>query len=264
MDPADFAMAVEERGFYSLYVPEHTHLPVRADSPPALVEGVGEDDYKRSLDPYVALASAASVTERILLGTGVTLVAQHDPIVLAKQIATLDHLSGGRFVLGVGFGWNEAEASDHGVDFVRRRDLAREKLLCMRALWAQERAEYHGELVSLEPSWSWPKPVQGAKVRTLIGAGAATSVFEAVAEYADGWMPVGGSGLASAVARLREQFVRVGRDPARLHVVPFGSLPDRGKLEHFESVGATEVVLRVPAGPADSMLRVLDDYTQFL
>ena len=146
MAPADLARAVEERGFHSLYLPEHTHLPVRADTPPALVEGVHLEDYRRSLDPFVALATAAAVTERILLGTGVVLAAQHDPIVLAKQIATLDHLSGGRVVFGMGFGWNRAEAADHGVAFAERREVAREHVLCMQALWSQEQAEFHGEL----------------------------------------------------------------------------------------------------------------------
>ncbi|HEY4947028.1 MAG TPA: TIGR03619 family F420-dependent LLM class oxidoreductase, partial [Acidimicrobiales bacterium] len=148
MGPADLARAAEDRGFHSLYLPEHTHLPVRAATPPALVEGVHRDDYRRSLDPLVALATAASVTGRIKLGTGVVLVAQHDPIVLAKQIATLDHLSGGRVVLGIGFGWNRAEAADHGVEFRMRREVAREHVLCMQALWAEEQAAFHGAHVS--------------------------------------------------------------------------------------------------------------------
>ncbi len=159
--PVDaFARAVEARGYDSLYLPEHTHLPVALASPPALVEGVHLDDYKRSLDPFVSLAAAAVVTDRILLGTGVALVAQHDPIVLAKQIATLDRLSGGRFVLGMGYGWNRDEAADHGVDFSQRRAVAREKVLCMQALWSEDEAEFHGVHVSLPPSFSWPKPVQ--------------------------------------------------------------------------------------------------------
>jgi probable F420-dependent oxidoreductase len=264
MDPADLALAVEERGFASLYLPEHTHLPVRASTPPALVEGVALEDYRRSLDPYIALAAAASVTERILLGTGVTLVAQHDPIVLAKQIATLDLLSGGRFVLGMGFGWNAAEAADHGVAFAERRAVAREKVLCMQALWSQDEATFAGEHVRLDASWSWPKPVQAPRVRILIGATAGPSVFQAIAEYADGWMPVGGSGVADAMADLRRAFIDAGRDPADLHVVPFGTMPERGKLEHYEEIGVTEVTLRVPSGSTDAMLRVLDDYTQYL
>lgn len=264
MDPADLALAVEERGFASLYLPEHTHLPVRAGTPPAVVEGVRADDYRRTLDPMVALASAASVTERILLGTGVMLVAQHDPIVLAKQIATLDHLSGGRFVLGMGYGWNAVEAAAHGVDFARRRDVARENVLCMQALWSQDEAEFIGEFVRLEASWSWPKPLQRPRVRTLIGAGPGPALFRAVAEYADGWMPVGGSGIAAALPGLRGAFADAGRDPADLHVMAFGTIPDPGKLEHYRSIGVTEVTLRVPGGTADAMLRVLDDYTQFL
>ena len=255
MAPADLARAAEERGFHSLYLPEHTHLPVRDDVPPALVEGVHLDDYRRSLDPFVALATAASVTERILLGTGVVLVAQHDPIVLAKQIATLDHLSGGRVVFGMGFGWNRAEAADHGVPFEARRDVAREHVLCMQALWSQDQAEFHGRFVSLDPCWSWPKPVQQPRVTTLVGGGANPGVFAAIAEYADGWMPVGGSGLAEALPRLRRAVEDADRDPDQIRVVPFGTVPTEEKLAHFERLGLDEVVLRVPSGEPDDMLK---------
>jgi probable F420-dependent oxidoreductase len=222
------------------------------------------DDYTRSVDPFVSLAAAAAVTDRILIGTGVALVAQHDPIVLAKQVATLDRLSGGRFVLGMGFGWNRAEAVDHGVDFGRRRAVAREKVLCMQALWSQDEAEFHGEHVELPPSFSWPKPVQQPRVRTLVGGGAGPVLFAAIAEYADGWMPIGGAGLGAALGTLRAAMEDAGRDPAVLEVVPFGTVPDAGKLAHYAALGCTEVVLRVPSGPADAMLRVLDDYARFV
>jgi probable F420-dependent oxidoreductase len=132
---------------------------------------------------------------RIRLGTGILLAAQHDPIVLAKQVATLDHLSGGRFTLGIGFGWNRAEAEDHGVDFTQRHAIVREHLLCMQALWSQDQAEFHGEFVDLPPAWAWPKPTQQPRVRVLIGGGSGDLVLAAVAEYADGWMPIGGSGI---------------------------------------------------------------------
>ena len=168
------------------------------------------DDYRRSLDPFVALATAASVTRRIRLGTGVVLVAQHDPIVLAKQLATLDHLSGGRVVLGIGFGWNRPEAADHGVAFGERREVAREHVLCMQALWSQDQAEFHGDHVSLDACWSWPKPIQQPRITTLVGGGPNPSVFAAVAEYADGWMPVGGAGLAEALPRLAPGRGRTG------------------------------------------------------
>jgi len=264
LGPAALAHAVEERGYASLYFPEHTHLPVAESAPPTLVAGVTVDDYRRTLDPFVALAAAAQSTSRIRLGTGVCLVAQHDPIVLAKQIATLDHLSQGRFVLGVGFGWNRKEAADHGIDFDRRRDLVREKLLCMQALWSMDEASFEGELVQLPPAYSWPKPVQRPRVRTLIGAAAGERTFSLVAEVADGWMPIGGGGVGAALDRLREAMSSAGRNDDALHVVPFGTVPDQGKLAHYRELGVTEVVLRVPAGSRDDMLRVLDDYTRFV
>jgi probable F420-dependent oxidoreductase len=263
MDPGAFAVAAEERGYHSLYLPEHTHLPV-GSAPPALVAGVHAEDYRRSLDPFAALAAAAALTDRILLGTGIALVAQHDPIVLAKLIATIDHLSGGRFVLGMGYGWNSQEAADHGVAFADRRAIAREKVLCMQALWDGDEASFDGEWVRLPPSYSWPKPIQRPRVRTLIGGGAGPRLFAAVADYADGWMPIGGAGLADALPALRAAFAAAGRDPATLHVVPFGTVPTVGKLEHYASLGVTEVVVRVPSGDADEMRRVLDDYARFL
>ena len=263
MAPGAFAVAVEERGYHSLYLPEHTHLPV-GSAPPTLVDGVQLEDYRRSLDPLAALATAAALTDRVLLGTGIALVAQHDPIVMAKQIATIDHLSGGRFVLGMGYGWNAQEAADHGVDFSVRRAVARENVLCMQALWANDEASFDGTWVTMAPSYSWPKPVQRPRVRTLIGGGAGPKLFAAVVEYADGWMPIGGAGLGPAMTELRRLFEAVGRDPATLHVVPFGTVPSEGKLEHYASLGVTEVVLRVPSGDDDRMRRVLDDYMRFL
>lgn len=272
--PAALARAVEERGFHSLYLPEHTHLPVGSE-PPGVVDGVRVDDYRRSLDPFVALAAASAVTERILLGTGITLVAQHDPITLAKQIATLDVLSGGRFVLGVGFGWNRAEAADHGVDFARRREATADKMRCMQTLWSHDpeagsgaaataSASYAGEFAAVSPSFAWPKPVQRPRPRTLVGGGAGPKLFAAVAEYADGWMPIGGAGIGAALADLHAAFEAAGRDPATAEIVPFGTVPDAGKLAHFAALGVTEVVLRVPNGPPDEVLRTLDAHAAYL
>jgi len=264
MAPAALAAAVEELGFASFYLPEHTHLPVRADVPPALVEGVRLDDYRRGLDPLVSLSSAIAVTERIGLGTGVMLAAQHDPIALAKQIATLDHLSGGRFTLGIGFGWNRAEAEDHGVDFGRRHAIVREHLAAMVALWSEEQAEFHGEFVDLPPAWAWPKPVQQPRVRTLIGGGSGEKVLGAVVDYADGWMPIGGRGLAEAIPRLRRMAEAAGRDPGELSVIPFGTIGSEAKLTHYASLGITEVVLRLRAGPPADMRRELESLTPLL
>ena len=264
MAPGDLARAAEERGFDSFYLPEHTHLPLRADTPPALVEGVRLDDYKRSLDPFVALASAVAVTERISLGTGVVLVAQHDPIVLGKQIATLDHLSGGRVIFGIGFGWNRQEAADHGIDFADRRAIARENVLCMQALWSQEQTEFHGAYVHLDPCWSWPKPVQQPRVTTLVGGRPHPGVFGAIAEYADGWMPIGGAGLAAALPELRRAVEARGRDPKAITIVPFGTVPSDEKLAHYQGLEVDEVVLRVPSGPPEEMLRVLDAHAVYV
>ncbi len=258
MRPGALATAAEDHGFDALYLPEHTHLPLRADVPPALVEGVRLSDYRRGLCPLVALSSAVETTTRLRLGTGILLAAQHDPIVLAKQVATLDHLSGGRVTLGIGFGWNRAEAEDHGVDFSRRRALMRDHVLCMQALWSQEQAEYHGELVDLPSAWAWPKTVQQPRVRTLIGGGAGDAVLGAVADYADGWMPIGGSGLGDAIPRLHHLAEAAGRDPATLAVVPFGTLASPGKLEYYAGLGVDEVVLRVRSGTGDEVRSQLE------
>jgi probable F420-dependent oxidoreductase len=258
MAPAALARAVEELGFDSLWLPEHTHLPVRADVPPALVEGVRLTDYRRGLDPMVALAAAATATTRLGLGTGILLLAQHDPIILAKQVATLDHLSGGRVTLGIGFGWNRAEAEDHGVEWRTRHARVREYMGCLQALWSQEQAEFHGTYVDLPPAWAWPKPAQQPRVRTLIGGGDTDTVLGAVADYADGWLPIGGSGLGEAIPRLRRLAEAAGRDPDALAVIPFGTIANEGKLTHYAGLGIHEVVLRIHAGEDTAVLPQLE------
>lgn len=263
MDVRALAVAVEERGFASLWLPEHTHIPVSRRTPPPTGDAELPEEYRRCLDPLVALAAAAAVTTTLRLGTGILLPAQREPIVTAKAVATLDHLSGGRAALGVGFGWNEDELEHHGVAMADRRAVARERVLAMQALWADEEAAFTGEHVRFGPSWSWPKPVQtGAdgrpRVPTLIGGGAGPTLFAHLAEYADGWIPIGGSGLADAIPRYREAVASAGRDPDAVEVVPFGTIPDPGKLDHFERIGVTECVLRVPTAPADEVLPILD------
>lgn len=262
--PAELARAVEARGFSSLYVPEHTHIPTSRLSPPPTGEDVLAEEYKRTLDPFVALGAAAAVTSRIKLGTGVSLVAQHDPIVLAKEVATLDLVSNGRFVFGIGFGWNREEMADHGVDFRRRRERAREHVLAMQRLWAHERASFAGEFVRFEESWSWPKPVQRPRPPILIGGAAGPKLFAHIAEYADGWIPIGGAGVAAKLPELRRAMEAAGRDPAGLQVVVFGVLPTRGKLDYYAATGITEVAIRLPSGPADVVLPALDEYARLL
>src|ERR671910_3184827 len=192
MRPDELARAAEERGFVSLYVPEHTHIPVSQRTPTPTGDAVLPDYYKRAFDPFVALGMAAGATERLRVGTGICLVAQRDPIVTAKAVASLDHLSGGRFVFGSGFGWNEDEIEDHGVDMRRRRDVARENVLAMQRLWADDEAVFDGEFVQLPPSWSWPKPRQRPWPPVLIGGASGPKLFGHVAEYAAGWVTLGG------------------------------------------------------------------------
>lgn len=264
MDPADLAQEAESRGFASLYVPEHTHIPVSRRTPPPTGDAVLAEEYKRTLDPYVALAAAAARTQRIRLGTGIALVAQHDPIALAKQIATLDHLSRGRVVLGIGFGWNREEMEDHGIDFRRRRARVRETMLAMQALWSQEVAGFDGEFVRFEASWQWPKPVQQPRPRVLIGGAPGPKLFEHIAEYADGWLPIGGAGLREALPELRAAFEARGRDASGIEIVPMGILPTREKLDYYREIGVTEAVLRIPSADREAVLPVLDDFTRLL
>jgi probable F420-dependent oxidoreductase len=258
--PDELARAAEERGLWSLYLPEHTHIPVSRRTPPPTGDEVLPDYYARSFDPFVALTAAAAATERLRVGTGICLVAQRDPIVTAKAVASLDRLSGGRFVFGVGFGWNHDEIEDHGVDVHRRRDVAREHVLAMQRLWADDEAGFDGEFVQLPPSWAWPKPVQAPWPPVLVGGAAGPTLFQHVAEYADGWIPIGGAGVRAALPELHRTVEAAGRDPASVRVVPFGTIPDPGKLDYYASLGIDEVVLRVPVAGRDDVLPALDEF----
>lgn len=260
--PVRLARELEERGFAGLYLPEHTHIPVERTTPyPA--GGDLPREYGRTLDPFVALAQAAAVTERLGLATGITLVAQHDPVDLAKQVATLDHLSGGRFTLGLGFGWNKEEAADHGVEWTTRRALGWDRLALMRALWAPEPTPYEGEFASVRPSLAHPKPANGAP-RTLVGGAAGPKLFARIAEQADGWLPVGGRGLGESIPELRKAWESGGRSPEALQIVPYAVRPSAGKLAHYAELGVTEAVLQLPPGDESEVLRTLDDFTQYV
>lgn len=264
MDVVELARAAEERGFHSLYLPEHTHIPVSRRTPPPTGDAELAEEYKHTLDPFVALAACASVTSTLRLGTGIALPAQREPIVTAKAVATLDHLSGGRVALGVGFGWNEDELENHGVTMRDRRDVCRERVLAMQALWADDVAGYEGDHVRITPSWSWPKPVQRPGPPVLLGGAPGPKMFAHIAEYGAGWIPIGGAGLTAAIPELRRVVEEAGRDPGELEIVPFGSIPEGGKLAHFEAIGVTECVLRIPSAVRDEVLPVLDRYAGLL
>ncbi|MFL4904971.1 LLM class F420-dependent oxidoreductase [Streptomyces sp. MMS24-I2-30] len=262
--PVRLARELEERGFAGLYLPEHTHIPTERTTPYPM-GGDLPREYGRTLDPFVALGQAAAVTDRLGLGTGVTLVAQHDPIGLAKQIATLDHLSGGRFTLGVGFGWNVEEAADHGVRWSTRRELVRDRMRLMQALWAGEPTAYEGEFGGVRASHAHPKPAQKPRgpvtgPRTLVGGAAGPKLFAHIAEYADGWLPIGGRGLSESLPVLRAAWTDAGRDPAALQVVPYAVQPTPGKLAHYAELGIEETVVQLPPAGEAEVLRVLDAY----
>jgi probable F420-dependent oxidoreductase len=260
MDPIDLARAAEERGFHSLYLPEHTHIPASRLTPAPTGDAVLSEEYRRTLDPFVALGAAVAATSRLVVGTGICLVAQRHPILLAKEVATLDWISGGRFVFGIGFGWNREEMAHHGVEFRARREIVRESVLAMRRLWADDVASFDGRYVRFEETWSWPKPKQRPRPPILIGGAPGPKLFAHIAEYADGWIPIGGAGVAKALPALRAAAEQAGRDPSELRVVPFGTVPTKGKLEYYESLGIGEVVVRIPPAGADAVLPLLDEY----
>lgn len=260
--PARVARELEQRGFAGLYLPEHTHIPAARDTP-APMGGELPREYGRTLDPFVALGQAAAVTEHLALGTGITLIAQHDPIDLAKQVATLDFLSGGRFTLGIGFGWNVEEAADHGVEWRTRRALGRDRVALMRALWADEPTAYEGRFESVRASHAHPKPVKGGAPRILVGGAAGPTLFADIAAYADGWLPIGGRGLSEALPELRRAWAEAGRagEPT---VVPYAVRPTAGKLAHYRELGVEEVVVQLPAAGESEVLRTLDAYAEHL
>lgn len=252
--PARAAQAAESAGFDSFAVPEHTHIPVRRE---AAHPGTGDatlpdDRYLRVLDPWVALATAAPVTSRIRLGTAVALPAEHDPISLAKTIASLDHLSSGRVTLGVGFGWNTDELSDHGVRAGRRRTVLREYLEAMRALWSREEASYDGEFVSFGASWAWPKPVQ-QPIPVVVGAGGTEKTFRWIARSADGWMTTPlETEIEQRVAQLTAIWAQAGRD-GRPEVTVLAGKPDADALARWHEAGVTEVLFGLPDRAADEV-----------
>jgi probable F420-dependent oxidoreductase len=263
MSVHELARAAEDRGLYSLYIPEHTHIPASRITPGPM-GGDLDEEYSHTVDPFVALAAAAAVTERIRLGTGICLIAQRDPFLTAKAVATLDQISDGRVEFGIGFGWNREEMEHHGVAFATRRDLARENMLAVKELWTKDAASFDGTFVKFDASWSWPKPVQAGGPPVLIGGAPGPKIFQHIAEYADGWIPIGGSGIRSSLPDLHRACEAAGRDPSTMRIVPFGTLPDPGKFDYYGSLGINEIVLRVPGGHADTVLPLLDEYAKIV
>ena len=264
---ADFARAAAERGFGAVLLPEHTHIPVSTGSP---YPGGGDlpERYRHTLDPYVALSVVAAQTD-LQIGTCISLVAQHDPIALAKTIATLDFLSGGRFTLGVGYGWNLPELANHGREPARRRAIVREHVALMRALWQDTEAEFHGQHASLSPSWAWPKPVQQPSVPVLLGCQLTPRGCTEIVSWADGWIGFGGDldQFAADVEALRGQWTEAGRAAAGPLIRPMLGIVDddtlRRSFDRFQALGVDQVVLDLQSVD-DGILAVLDRYAAAL
>ena len=257
--PARAAEAAEKAGFDSFYVPEHTHIPVRRDAlhPRTGTKELPDDRYLRTLDPWVALSTAAAVTTRIRLGTAVALPVQHDPIALAKTVASLDHLSGGGVTLGVGFGWNTDELADHGVAAASRRDAMREYVEAMQALWSQEEASYTGEFVAFGASWAWPKPVQQPRIPILLGAGGTDRTFAWIVRSADGWLTAPAErDVEQKVARLVTAWREAGRAGAP-RVAALAGMPDPETLARWSVSGVTEALFGMPDRSEDEVVDYL-------
>ena len=265
--PDELARLLEERGFESMWVPEHTHIPASRRSPWA-----GGDElpkmYWHTYDPFVALTAAAAVTTKLKLGTGICLVIERDPIITAKEVASLDRLSNGRFIFGIGGGWNAEEMNNHGTRFATRWRLLREQILAMKEIWTKDEPEFHGEFVNFDKIWSYPKPVQQPHPPIIMGGDGATT-FDRVVEFCDGWMPIGGRatqgpGLIEKINLLKQQAEDGGRDPASISITMFGARPDADQIHRMEEAGVDRVIFSLPSEEQDAVLPIIDEYAKFI
>lgn len=264
IDIVELATAMEERGFESLFVPEHTHIPASRLSP---WPGGGDlpKMYIHTHDPMVSLAFAAAATKNLKIGTGICLVPQHDPIVLAKSIASLDMLSGGRFIFGIGGGWNVDEMENHGVAYKTRFAQLRENILAMKEIWMEDTATFHGDFVEFDKIWSYPKPVQDPHPPILLG-GETDYTLRRVVEFCDGWFPRGRGGFDphEAMSRLKQHADAAGRDMSTLQVSVFGPKPDQATMDSFRQHGIDRAILTIPDTSRDEVLKLLDQYAPLL
>ena len=262
ISPSELAVAAEERNFESLWLPEHSHIPLPRTSP---WPGGGElpKMYYDVMDPFIALASAASVTKKIKLATGICLVVQRDPIQVAKEVATLDQISKGRFLLGVGGGWNAEEMANHGtIDFKSRFKLMDERLQAMRTIWMEAKPEFNGEYVKFGPMMTWPKPVQKPYPPIIVGGGFPHGAKRAIS-YGDGWMPIGGRmDVAELVPRFRQMAAEAGREPDELPITSFGLQPEEDKIKRTIDAGIDRIIFALPPELPDKVLPILDSFAE--
>ena len=266
MSPAELGRALEERGFESFWAPEHSHIPLSRRS---AWPGGGElpKRYYDVMDPFVVLTAIAAATKTLKVATGVCLVVQRDPIQTAKLVASIDQVSGGRFLFGVGNGWNAEEIADHGTVFETRHKLARERIEAMKAIWTEKVAEYHGEFVDFEPMAAWPKPIQKPHPPVLVGGGFPHAARRAI-RYGDGWVPIAGrpphGDLARTVPEFRKMAEQAGRDPASLPMTAYTFVDDLDQLNRYREIGIVRVIISLDSAKADAVLPVLDRWAELI
>jgi len=266
MPPSELAWALEARDFESLWAPEHSHIP-SSRATPFPQGGELPKKYYDVMDPFVVLTAAAVATNILKVGTGVCLVAQRDPIQTAKLVSSLDQVSGGRFLFGVGGGWNAEEMADHGTAFATRFKLMRENIAAMKEIWTKLEPEYHGELVDFPPMRTWPKPVQKPHPPVIVGGAFPHAARRALA-YGDGWVPHASrpqyADVSKHLPRFRQMAEEAGRDPASVPVTIFGVADDLERLRHYRDLGIARVVVSLPSGQADDILPVLDRWAELI
>ncbi len=259
----ELAPTLEQRGFESVWIPEHSHIPVSRKTP---FPGGGDlpKQYYDAMDPFVVLGAAAAVTKTIKLGTGVLLVQQRDAIQTAKSVASLDQISGGRFLFGVGGGWNQEEMENHGTVYATRFKRMRESIEAMKEIWTKSKAEYHGEFVNFDPIMAWPKPVQKPNPPILVGGAFPQGARRAI-RYGDGWIPVAGRGdLSDALPAFRKMAEEAGRDPASIEITLFGLAADLDRLKRFAEMGVSRVVAMLPPESPDAARKAIDQWTDVM
>jgi probable F420-dependent oxidoreductase len=259
----DLAREAEARTFESLFVPEHTHIPTSRRSP--FAGGELPKEYWHTLDPFVGLMAAASVTKTLKVGTGICLIIERDTIVTAKAAATLDFLSNGRFLFGIGAGWNAEEMENHGTEFKTRYRKMREQVLAMKEIWTKDEPKFHGDFVSFDPIWSWPKPVQKPGPPVLLG-GESGHTLQRVVDFCDGWFPRGRAAdkILPGLEDLKVRAAKAGRDMKTISVNVFGAVPDEAVLDTYRKAGVTRAMLRLPSETRETILPMLDKLAKLI
>jgi len=267
MTPAELAVALEQRGFESVWAPEHSHIPISRKTP---TPGGGDlaKHYYDVMDPFVTLTAAAMATKTLKIGTGVCLVNQRDPIQTAKLVASIDQISAGRFLFGIGVGWNQDEMENHGTVYASRAKLVRERVEAMKEIWTKSKAEYHGEFVKFDPMMTWPKPVQKPHPEVIVG-GAFPHAARRAVRYGDGWIPLAGrmgqdSDVFTIVPKFREMLKEAGRDPTTYPISLFASPEDIEVLKRYRDMGIARVAVSVPSAKSDVVLPILDRWAALM